>query len=78
MIVFAEEVNKTVYAYDERKQLIFKHKGVLHNYTEKYIAIKRPDDSPSIDVFDCDGNLVYASTELSNTEDLLKVIVEIN
>ena len=40
MILLAVEKNDCVYVYDENKEKLLSVKGHLHNYSEKFVAIK--------------------------------------
>lgn len=75
MIVFAEEINKSVYAYNETKSLIFSKPGILHNYSDNFIAVKRLNSPEIIDIYDCKGVKVYSPNEINDATDLLDTIV---
>ncbi len=75
MIVFAEEINKYVYAYDENKKLILSKQGLLHNYSDNFIAIKRLNSPEIIDIYDSKGDKAYSSNQINNTSDLLDTII---
>lgn len=74
MIVFAEEINDYVYAYNENKKLILSKSGHLHNYSDNFIAIKRTDSSKVVDVYNSNGLKVCSSNELVDATDLLGAI----
>ena len=61
MIIIVVERKGRVYAYDENKKCIISKDGLLYNYTEKYVAIKRINNDNQnliIDVYNSDGKIV--------------------
>lgn len=69
MILLAVEKNDYVYVYNENKEKLFSVIGHLHNYSEKFVAIKHLNDE-TIDIYDTYGKKLckypYDFIDMSN------------
>lgn len=75
MILIAVETNDYVKVYDCSKNLIISKPGLLHNYSEKHVAIKRLGDNKTIDIYnDCGEKICTYPDDLldmSNTQGII-------
>lgn len=58
MILLAVEKNDYVYVYNENKEKLLSVKGHLHNYSEKFVAIKHLN-AEAIDIYDTNGKQLF-------------------